>query len=185
MEAESEPAAGRLTGQGLSLDAGAPGATRMIQSEIERQGSRRPTVVIDQRVWDWAAGVIPRLRKQGIRVVIEDGLVAMLAGTLAPDGSGDVRFLLRRPVSRAIDLASRKHRGAAHGPHRDRGASAAPLTGSYRFGIVQKYTLRPSTSSVCSGTQSPMSNACDTIRVPGFSSAFNLGRSFRFRLGSR
>ncbi len=66
--------------------------TRAIQSEIERQGSRRPMVVIDQRVWDWAAGVILQLRRQGTRVVIEDGLVEMFAGTLAPDGSEDLEI---------------------------------------------------------------------------------------------
>jgi len=66
--------------------------TGAIQSEIERQGSRRPMVVIDQRVWDWAAGVILQLRRQGVRVVIDDGLVAMFAGTLAPDGSEDLEI---------------------------------------------------------------------------------------------
>ena len=66
--------------------------TGAIQSEIERQGSRRPMVVIDQRVWDWAAGVILQLRRQGTRVVIDDGLVAMFAGTLAPDGSEDLEI---------------------------------------------------------------------------------------------
>ena len=66
--------------------------TAAIQSEIERQGSRRPMVVIDQRVWGWAAGAILQLRRQGTRVVIEDGLVAMFAGTLAPDGSEDLEI---------------------------------------------------------------------------------------------
>jgi hypothetical protein len=66
--------------------------TGAIQSEIERRGSRRPMVVIDQRVWDWAAGVILQLRRQGIRIVIDDGLVAMFAGTLAPDGSEDLEI---------------------------------------------------------------------------------------------
>jgi hypothetical protein len=66
--------------------------TGAIQSEIERQGSRRPKVVIDQRVWDWAAGVILQLRRQGIRIVVDDGLVKMFAGTLAPDGSEDLEI---------------------------------------------------------------------------------------------
>jgi hypothetical protein len=66
--------------------------TAAIQSEIERQGSRRPMVVIDQRVWGWAAGAILQLRRQGTRVVIEDGLVPMFAGTLAPDGREDLEI---------------------------------------------------------------------------------------------
>jgi hypothetical protein len=43
-------------------------------------------------VWGWAAGTILQLRKQGTRVVIEDRLVAMFAGTLAPDGSEDLEI---------------------------------------------------------------------------------------------
>lgn len=66
--------------------------TAAIRSEIERQGARRPMVVIDQRVWHWAAGVILQLHRQGIRVVLEGGLVAMFAGTLAPDGTEDLEI---------------------------------------------------------------------------------------------
>jgi hypothetical protein len=66
--------------------------TEAIRSEIERQGSRRPKVLIDQRVWDWAAGVILQLRRQGIPIVIDAGLVGMFAGTLAPDGSEDLEI---------------------------------------------------------------------------------------------
>ena len=45
-------------------------------------------------------------------------------------------------------------------------------------------TCCPSTVSVCSGAQSPIANACDTMRVPGFRFS-RVGRSFRFKLDSR
>ena len=50
--------------------------------------------------------------------------------------------------------------------------------------MVQKWTTRPFDSSVFSGGQSPMSNWCDTIRVPGFSSAHHRGCRFTFNSGS-
>ena len=49
----------------------------------------------------------------------------------------------------------------------------------FAAGTVQKWTARPSTYSVLSGRQSPMSNAWETIRVPGFS-ARSVGLSLRF-----
>src|SRR5882672_7087658 len=43
---------------------------------------------------------------------------------------------------------------------------------------------RPLTVCFCCGFQSPMSNACETMRVPGFNSFISLGASFRLS-GSR
>ena len=44
---------------------------------------------------------------------------------------------------------------------------------------------RPLTVRVSAGSQSPMSNACETTRVPGFNSAMSFGRSLRFSAGRR
>ncbi len=82
------------TSQSTPADDHVMRATRAIQAEIERQSAQRPMVVIDQRVWDSAAGVILQLRKNGIRVVIEDSLVAMFAGTVAPNGTEDLEIAI-------------------------------------------------------------------------------------------
>ena len=51
-------------------------------------------------------------------------------------------------------------------------------------GTTQKCTLRGPTFTVRAGFQSPMSNSCDTMRVPGLSLS-SLGRSFRLSWGRR
>ena len=67
-------------------------ATDLIRSEIKRLGARRPKVLIDQPVWDAAAGVTLQLRKQGISLAVPPGLERMFSGTAAADGSEDVEI---------------------------------------------------------------------------------------------
>lgn len=64
--------------------------TNAVDAEITRTGSRKTTVLIDQRVWPAAAGVILQLRKSGRVVAVEPDLAHMFSGTLAADGSEDL-----------------------------------------------------------------------------------------------
>jgi len=53
-------------------------------------------------------------------------------------------------------------------------------------GVFHRYTDLPLTSTVWSGGFcGPMSKLCDTTRVPGLSSLFNLGMSFWLSEGNR
>jgi hypothetical protein len=63
--------------------------TTAVDTEITRTGSRRTTVLIDQRVWPAAAGVILQLQKAGRVLAVEPDLAHMFSGTLAADGSED------------------------------------------------------------------------------------------------
>ena len=107
----------------------------------------------------------------------------MFAGTLAQTAARTSRFLLRRPVSRATDLASGNIVVLLTDHIRDRMRVRCTVKDSYRSGIVRRHLATVDVER-CSGTQSHVERV-RTIASPGFSSAFNLGRSFRFRLGSR
>ena len=61
-----------------------------VDAEIARTGSRKTTMLIDQRVWPAAAGVILQLRKAGRVLAVEPDLAHMFSGTLAVDGSEDL-----------------------------------------------------------------------------------------------
>jgi hypothetical protein len=63
-----------------------------VRGEIARAGARKPKVLIDQPVWDAAAGVILQLRKNGTPVAVEPGLDRMFSGTTAADGSEDLEI---------------------------------------------------------------------------------------------
>jgi hypothetical protein len=67
-------------------------ATQAVEAEIRRTGARRPKILIDQRVWEPAAGVILQLRKKGATVAVQPGLERMLSGTLAADGREDLEI---------------------------------------------------------------------------------------------
>lgn len=64
--------------------------TGAVDAEITRTASRRTTILIDQRVWVAAAGVILQLRKSGRVLAVEPDLAHMFSGTLAADGSEDL-----------------------------------------------------------------------------------------------
>lgn len=64
--------------------------TTAVDGEIARSGSRRTTILIDQRVWPAAAGVVLQLRKKGRPIAVEPDLAHMFSGTLAADGSEDL-----------------------------------------------------------------------------------------------
>jgi hypothetical protein len=64
--------------------------TSAVDAEITRTGSRKTTMLIDQRVWPAAAGVILQLRKAGRVLAVEPDLAHMFSGTLAADGSEDL-----------------------------------------------------------------------------------------------
>ena len=64
--------------------------TGAVDAEITRTGSRKTTVLIDQRVWPAAAGVVLQLRKAGRTLAVEPDLAHMFSGTLAADGSEDL-----------------------------------------------------------------------------------------------
>lgn len=69
-----------------------------------------------------------------------------------------------------------------------RGGSTAPgfsCPNGYRAGTVHRKIVLSPTSTVCSGSQSPMRKAWLTMRVPGASSPSSRGRSFSLRLSSR
>lgn len=61
--------------------------TTAVDAEITRTGSRKTTVLIDQRVWPAAAGVILQLRKAGRVLAVEPDLAHMFSGALPADGS--------------------------------------------------------------------------------------------------
>lgn len=67
-------------------------ATRAVEAEIARTGSRRPKVLIDVRAWETAAGVILQLRRKGMTLAVEPGLERMLSGTAAADGTEDLEI---------------------------------------------------------------------------------------------
>mgnify|MGYP003694782607 CR=1 FL=1 len=60
-----------------------------------------------------------------------------------------------------------------------------PSSCPYFFGHVHMKTRRPSTSMVCSAPSRPCRTRARRFASPGFSSFWNFGMSFRFRLGSR
>jgi hypothetical protein len=66
--------------------------TQAVRDEIARAGARRPKIVIDQRVWVAAAGVILQLRKAGQAVAVEPDLAHMFSGTLPANGSEDLEL---------------------------------------------------------------------------------------------
>jgi hypothetical protein len=61
-----------------------------VESAIEKAGARRVTVLMDQPVWETAAGVVLQLRKKGVTVAVQPGLEHMFAGTAAADGTEDL-----------------------------------------------------------------------------------------------
>ena len=63
--------------------------TTAVDMEITRTRSQKTTMLIDQRVWPAAAGVILQLQKAGRVLAIEPDLAHMFSGTLAADGSED------------------------------------------------------------------------------------------------
>ena len=65
-------------------------ATRAVESAIEKAGARRVSVLMDQPVWETAAGVVLQLRKKGVSVAVQPGLEHMFAGTAAADGTEDL-----------------------------------------------------------------------------------------------
>jgi hypothetical protein len=67
-------------------------ATHAVEAEITRTGSSRPKILIDQRVWEPAAGVILQLRKKGAAVAVQPGLERMLSGTEAANGTEDLEI---------------------------------------------------------------------------------------------
>jgi hypothetical protein len=67
-------------------------ATRAVETEIARTGARSPKILIDQRVWEPAAGVILQLRRKGTTVAVEPGLEKLLSGTRGADGSEDLEI---------------------------------------------------------------------------------------------
>ena len=67
-------------------------ATRAVEAEIARTGSRRPKVLIDVRAWETAAGVTLQLRRKGMTLAVEPGLDKMLSGTVAADGTEDLEI---------------------------------------------------------------------------------------------
>jgi hypothetical protein len=66
--------------------------TTAVDAEITRTGSRKTTMLIDQRVWPAAAGVILQLRKAGRVMAVEPDLAHMFSGTLPADGSEDLEM---------------------------------------------------------------------------------------------
>jgi hypothetical protein len=67
-------------------------ATRAVEAEIVRTGAHRPKILIDQPVWEAAAGVILQLRKKGRIIAIQPGLESMFSGTVAADGTEDLEI---------------------------------------------------------------------------------------------
>jgi hypothetical protein len=65
-------------------------ATRAVESALEQTGSRRVKVLMDQPVWETAAGVVLQLRKKGVPVAVQPGLENMFPGTAAADGTEDL-----------------------------------------------------------------------------------------------
>ena len=65
-------------------------ATRAVEGAIEKAGARRVKVLMDQPVWETAAGVVLQLRKKGVSVAVQPGLEHMFAGTAAADGTEDL-----------------------------------------------------------------------------------------------
>jgi hypothetical protein len=65
-------------------------ATRAVEHAIEKAGARRVKVLMDQRVWETAAGVVLQLRKKGVSVAVQPGLEHMFAGTAAAGGTEDL-----------------------------------------------------------------------------------------------
>jgi hypothetical protein len=61
-----------------------------VESAIDQAGARRVKVLMDQPVWETAAGVVLQLRKQGVSVAVQPGLEHMFAGTAAADGTEDL-----------------------------------------------------------------------------------------------
>jgi hypothetical protein len=68
------------------------GAVRAVEGEIARTGAKRPKVLIDQPVWEPAAGVILQLRKKGTPIAVQPGLERLFSGTLAADGTEDLEI---------------------------------------------------------------------------------------------
>ena len=67
-------------------------AANLVRAEIKRFSMHRALILIDQPVWDAAAGVILQLRKNHIPIAVEPGLDAMFSGTVAADGSEDLEI---------------------------------------------------------------------------------------------
>ena len=67
-------------------------ATRAVEAEIARTGARRPKMLIDQPVWEAAAGVILQLRRKGTLIAVQPGLENMFSGTVAADGTEDLEI---------------------------------------------------------------------------------------------
>ena len=67
-------------------------ATRAVEGAIAKAGSRRSKILMDQPVWETAAGVVLQLRKKGVSVAVEPGLERMFSGTVAADGTEDLEI---------------------------------------------------------------------------------------------
>ena len=67
-------------------------ATRAVEGEIARTGARRPKLLIDQPVWEAAAGVILQLRRKGTLIAVQPELENMFSGTVAADGTEDLEI---------------------------------------------------------------------------------------------
>jgi hypothetical protein len=64
------------------------GATA-VETGLVRLGVSRAVIAVDQRVWDWAAGMILQLRKRGVPVTMDESVAWMYPGAGRPDGGED------------------------------------------------------------------------------------------------
>jgi hypothetical protein len=67
-------------------------ATRAVEGAMVAAGSRRLKILMDQPVWETAAGVVLQLRKKGVVVAVQPGLENMFSGTVAADGTEDLEI---------------------------------------------------------------------------------------------
>ena len=124
--------------------------------------------------------------------LLEETRVGLAPGVaFGAGGEGSVRICyaaersILEPAMERLTKFLRQHRPGLTHVRAPRQLHLSPNSALACAVTVQRYTVRQSMLICLSGFHSPMSNWCETMRVPTFNSLSSFGRSFMLTSGSR